>query len=69
MFFNAACGAIYALLLSFLLSQLSLSFEPYHTSQLAWLWKPQELSRKFNGSFETVGQLGSLLVSNSIINR
>ena len=34
MFANAACGAIYVLFFSLLLSQLSLSFEPYQTCQL-----------------------------------
>jgi hypothetical protein len=34
MFANAACGAIYVLFFSLLLSRLSLSFEPYQTCQL-----------------------------------
>ena len=56
--FNAVCGAIYVVLFSLLLSQLSLSLEPYQTSVLG-SGNYKNVPESF--MYETVGQIVVIL--------
>jgi hypothetical protein len=52
MFVNAACGAIYVLFFSFLLSQLSLTFEPYQTCQLVGSGNHRNVQERLATNFD-----------------